>query len=172
MPAPALRTAWELAWAGAGQPVGQGHMAGPQSTVMENAVMVAAVANNGLAMNPYVVSQTLSPTGTVVKTTQPRSLGQAISAETAAQVKEAMLEVVDDGSGSAAAIAGVQVAGKTGTAEATDDQVNTAFVGFAPYDTPTVAISVMIENYSGDQSESAAAIAGQVLAAALAAQGA
>ncbi len=172
MPDPSQMTEWELAWAGAGQPVGQGHTPGPQSTVMENAVMVAAIANNGLAMNPYVVAQTLSPTGTVVKTTQPRSLGQAISAETAAQVKEAMLEVVDEGSGSAAAIAGVQVAGKTGTAEATSDLVNTAFVGFAPYDTPTVAISVMIENYDGDTSESAATIAGQVLAVALAAQGA
>ena len=167
-------TEWELAWAGAGQPVGQGHTPGPQTTVMQNAVMVAAIANNGLAMNPYVVEQILSPTGTVVKTTQARSLGQAVSAVTAADVKRAMLAVVDEGSGTAASIAGVDVAGKTGTAEATADQVNTAFVGFAPYDTPTVAISVMIENYSeNDPSElSAAAIAGQVLKVALAAQGA
>ena len=172
MPDPSQMTEWELAWAGAGQPVGQGHTPGPQTTVMENAVMVAAIANNGLAMNPYIVAQTLSPTGTVVRTTQPRSLGQAISAAAALDVKEAMLEVVDEGSGSAASIAGVQVAGKTGTAEATNDQVNTAFVGFAPYDTPTVAISVMIENYEEGVDEPAAAIAGKVLAAALAAQGA
>ena len=172
MPDPAQMTEWELAWAGAGQPVGQGHEAGPQSTVMQNAVMVATIANNGLAMNPYVVAQTLSPTGTVVRTTQPRSLGQAISAAAALDVKEAMLEVVDEGSGSAASIAGVQVAGKTGTAEATSDQTNTAFVGFAPYDTPTVAISVMIENYDEDTDESAASIAGQVLAVALDTQGA
>lgn len=172
MPDPSQMTEWELAWAGAGQPVGQGHTPGPQTTVMENAVMVAAIANNGLVMNPYIVAQTLSPTGTVVRTTQPRSLGQAISAAAALDVKEAMLEVVDDGSGSAASIAGVQVAGKTGTAEATNDQVNTAFVGFAPYDTPTVAISVMIENYEEGVDEPAAAIAGKVLAAALAAQGA
>ena len=172
MPDPAQMSEWELAWAGAGQPVGQGHTPGPQATVMQNAVMVAAIANNGLAMNPYIVAQTLSPTGTVVRTTQPRSLGQAVSAATALDVKEAMLEVVDEGSGSAASIAGVQVAGKTGTAEATNDQVNTAFVGFAPYDTPTVAISVMIENYDEGTDESAASIAGKVLAAALAAQGA
>ena len=118
------------------------------------------------------MAQTLSPTGTVVRTTQPRSLGQAISAAAALDVKEAMLEVVDEGSGSAASIAGVQVAGKTGTAEATSDQTNTAFVGFAPYDTPTVAISVMIENYDEDTDESAASIAGQVLAVALDTQGA
>ena len=83
-----------------------------------------------------------------------------------------MLAVVDEGSGSAASIAGVQVAGKTGTAEATTDQVNTAFVGFAPYDTPTVAISVMIENFDEGVDEPAAATAGEVLRIALAAQGA
>ncbi len=169
---PAQMTEWELAWAGSGQPVGQGHTAGPQTTVMENAVMVAAIANNGLAMNPYVIAQTLSPAGTVVRTTQARSLGQVVSSDTAALVKEAMLEVVDEGSGSAASVAGVQVAGKTGTAEATKSQINTAFVGFAPYDTPTVAISVMIEDYDKDRDESAAEIAGAVLRVALEAQGA
>ena len=169
---PAQMTEWELAWAGAGQPVGQGHTAGPQTTVMQNAVMVAAIANNGLAMQPYVVSQILSPTGTVVSTTQARSLGQAVSAATADKVKESMLAVVEEGSGSYASVYGVQVAGKTGSAEVSDSQTNTAFVGFAPYDTPTVAISVMIEDWDGEESTSAAAAAGEVLAVALAAQGA
>ena len=165
-------TEWELAWAGAGQPVGSGHTPGPQSTVMQNAVMVAAIANSGIVMNPYVVAQTLSPEGTVIKTTQSRSLGQAVSADTAAKVKEAMLSVVEGGTGEAAQVAGVKVAGKTGTAEATSDKTNTAFVGFAPYDTPTVAISVMIEDYDSESGMSAAAIAGQVLKVALAVQGA
>ena len=169
---PSEMTEWELAWAGAGQPVGQGHTAGPQTTVMENAVMVAAIANNGLAMQPYVVSQILSPTGTVVSTTQSHSLGQAVSTDVAEDVKEAMLEVVEEGSGSYASVDGVQVAGKTGSAEVSDSQTNTAFVGFAPFDTPTVAISVMIEDWSGYESESAAAVASEVLSAALAAQGA
>ena len=166
-------TAWELAWAGAGQPVGQGHTAGPQTTVMQNAVIAAAIANNGIAMNPYVVYQTLSPEGTVVKTTQARALGQAVSADTAAKVKEAMLEVVEDGTGQAASVVGVKVAGKTGTAEIGSGNINTAFVGFAPYDTPTVAISVMLEDYNEDSDDlSAAAVAGQVLKVALAVQGA
>ncbi len=166
-------TAWELAWAGAGQPVGQGHTAGPQTTVMQNAVIAAAIANNGIAMNPYVVYQTLSPEGTVVKTTQARSLGQAISADTAAKVKEAMLAVVEEGSGQAASVVGVKVAGKTGTAEIGSGNINSAFVGFAPYDTPTVAISVMLEDYNEDSTDlSAAAVAGQVLKVALAVQGA
>ena len=164
-------TTWELAWAGAGQPVGEGHTPGPQSTVMQNAVMVAAIANGGTVLNPYVVQQILSPEGTVVSTTETEVLGQAVSSETAAEVAEAMLAVVESGSGKAAQISGVKVAGKTGTAEATESKVNSLFVGFAPYDTPTVAISVIVEDYDSDTDESAAAIAGKVLAAALEAQG-
>ena len=170
MPNPEEMTEWELAWAGAGQPVGQGHTPGPQATVMQNALMAATIANNGIAMNPYVVSQILAPDGTVLKPTRGRSLGQAVSSGTAAQVKQAMLDVVQNGTGSAAAIAGVKVAGKTGTAETNNANANSTFVGFAPYDTPTVAIAVVIEqNAKGE--ESAAAVGGQVLRAALATQG-
>lgn len=170
MPNPEEMTEWELAWAGAGQPVGQGHTAGPQATVMQNALMAATIANNGIAMNPYVVSQILAPDGTVLKTTRGHSLGQAVGSGTAEQVKQAMLDVVQNGTGSAAAIAGVKVAGKTGTAETNNANANSTFVGFAPYDTPTVAIAVVIEqNAKGE--ESAAAVGGQVLRAALATQG-
>lgn len=170
MPNPEEMTEWELAWAGAGQPVGQGHTPGPQATVMQNALMAATIANNGIAMNPYVVSQILAPDGTVLKTTRGHSLGQTVGSGTAEQVKQAMLDVVQNGTGSAAAIAGVKVAGKTGTAETNNANANSTFVGFAPYDTPTVAIAVVIEqNAKGE--ESAAAVGGQVLRAALATQG-
>lgn len=170
MPNPEEMTEWELAWAGAGQPVGQGHTPGPQATVMQNALMAATIANNGIAMNPYVVSQILAPDGTVLKTTRGHSLGQAVGSGTAEQVKQAMLDVVQNGTGSAAAIAGVKVAGKTGTAETNNPNANSTFVGFAPYDTPTVAIAVVIEqNAKGE--ETAAAVGGQVLRAALATQG-
>lgn len=170
MPNPEEMTEWELAWAGAGQPVGQGHTPGPQATVMQNALMAATIANNGIAMNPYVVSQILAPDGTVLKTTRGHSLGQAVGSGTAEQVKQAMLDVVQNGTGSAAAIAGVKVAGKTGTAETNNANANSTFVGFAPYDTPTVAIAVVIEqNAKGE--ESAAAVGGQVLRATLATQG-
>lgn len=170
MPNPEEMTEWELAWAGGGQPVGQGHTPGPQATVMQNALMAATIANNGIAMNPYVVSQILAPDGTVLKTTRGHSLGQAVGSGTAEQVKQAMLDVVQNGTGSAAAIAGVKVAGKTGTAETNNANANSTFVGFAPYDTPTVAIAVVIEqNAKGE--ESAAAVGGQVLRTALATQG-
>ncbi|WP_281657550.1 FtsW/RodA/SpoVE family cell cycle protein [Collinsella stercoris] len=170
MPDPADMSTWELAWAGAGQPVGQGHTPGPQTTVMQNAVIAAAIANNGIAMNPYVVGQILAPDGTVIKTTRERSLGQAVSSGTAEQVKEAMLDVVQNGSGSAAGIAGVKVAGKTGTAETNSATPNSTFIGFAPYDTPTLAVSLVLEETTENEA-TAAAVAGQVLRAALAAQG-
>jgi cell division protein FtsI/penicillin-binding protein 2/cell division protein FtsW (lipid II flippase) len=163
MPDPSEMTEWELAWAGAG------HTPGPQTTVMQNAVVAAAIANNGIAMNPHVVAQILAPDGTVIKTTRDRSLGQAVSSTTADLVKQAMLDVVQNGSGSAASIPGVKVAGKTGTAETNNATANSTFIGFAPYDTPTLAISVVLEESNEDEA-TAAAVAGQVLRAALAAQ--
>ena len=163
MPNPSEMTEWELAWAGAGQPVGQGHEPGPQVTCMQNAVIAAAIANGGIAMNPYVVGQILSPEGTVISTTQPRSLGQAISAGTAEQVREAMLGVVESGTGYEARVRGVEVAGKTGTGEVSKENANSTFIGFAPYDSPQVAISIVIENYY-DHEITAASVAGDVLA--------
>ena len=168
---PSLMTEWETAWAGAGQPVGMDHTPGPQTTVMQNAVIAAAIANSGVVMDPYFVAQVLAPDGTVVKTTQSRSLGQAVSSATADQVKQAMLAVVQSGTGTDAQIPGVKVAGKTGSAEIGGTNVNSMFVGFAPYDSPTVAISVALEDYDKHDVK-AAKIAGIVLTAALAAQGA
>ena len=168
---PSLMTEWETAWAGAGQPVGMDHTPGPQTTVMQNAVIAAAITNSGVVMDPYFVAQVLAPDGTVVKTTQSRSLGQAVSSATADQVKQAMLAVVQSGTGTDAQIPGVKVAGKTGSAEIGGTNVNSMFVGFAPYDSPTVAISVALEDYDKHDVK-AAKIAGIVLTAALAAQGA
>lgn len=166
MPEPDEMTTWELAWAACGQPVGNhASPAGPQSTVMQNAVLAAAIANGGIVMDPYVVDHVLSASGTVTSTTQPRSLGQAISSQTADQVKEAMLYSVQNGFASQAAVSGVRVAGKTGTAQVNDSVSNSLFIGFAPYDHPTVAISVCIEGSSSSDVEGlAATVAGQVLA--------
>ena len=87
------------------------------------------------------------------------------------QVKQAMLAVVQSGTGTDTQIPGVKVAGKTGSAETGGTNVNSMFVGFAPYDSPTVAISVALEDFDKHDVE-AAKIAGIVLTAALAAQGA
>lgn len=169
MPDPNEMTEWETAWASAGQPVGEHKSpAGPQTTAMQNAMIAATVANNGTTMNPYIIDHVLSPEGTTTTATQPESLGQAFTPETTADLKKAMLAVVENGTGTAARIRGVDVAGKTGTAETSSESANSLFIGFAPYEEPTLAISVVIEQVDDSSvNGTAAAIAGQVLAACL-----
>lgn len=168
MPDPSEMTEWETAWAACGQPVGEhSSPAGPQTTVMQNAVVAAAIANNGIVMNPYIVDHVLSPSGATTSTTSPKSLGKAVSSETAASVKEAMLAVVQSGTGTGARVSGYKVAGKTGTAQVGNNSINSLFIGFAPYDSPTMAISVCIEGNGKDVTGVAAEVAGQVLSACL-----
>ena len=166
MPDAAEMTEWETAWAGAGQPVGEhASPAGPQTTVMQNAMVAAAIANGGVVMNPFIVAAVTDSAGQPISTTSPHSLGAAISPEVAAQVGEAMTLTVSSGTGTAAAIAGVDVAGKTGTAETGSADPNTWFIGYAPAQNPQVAVAVIVEN---DSEHAATAIAGDVLQAALA----
>ena len=84
-----------------------------------------------------------------------------------------MLEVVTSGTGRAAAVSGVKVAGKTGTAQVSTTTSNSLFIGFAPYDSPTMAISICIEGSEGEDTEGlAASVAGEVIAEVLQIQGA
>ncbi|MDY2788098.1 MAG: FtsW/RodA/SpoVE family cell cycle protein [Atopobium sp.] len=172
MPVPAEMTEWETAWAACGQPVGEHNSpAGPQSTVMQNAVIAAAIANGGIVQNPYLVSKILSPEGATTTSSTTKSLGQAISSGTAQSLKEAMLDVVTSGTGTAAQVSGVKVAGKTGTAQVGNNKINSLFIGFAPYDKPTIAISICVEGASNEDIEGLAAqLAGKVLTRALQAQ--
>lgn len=168
MPEPSEMTEWETAWAACGQPVGQHESpAGPQVTVMQNAVVAQTIANGGVAMDPYVVDHVLSPEGIATSKTNPRSLGQVISSTTADQMKEAMRGVVDHGTGRRAQVSGTVVAGKTGTAEVENGNINSFFIGFAPYDNPTLVISVCVEGHGEDVEGFAAGLAGQVLSQAL-----
>ncbi len=165
MPDAAEMTEWETAWAACGQPVGEhASPSGPQTTVLQNAVIIAAIANNGVAMNPYVVDHILSPEGATVSSTATHTLGQPITAETANQMRSALLDVVENGTGTGARIGGVSVAGKTGTAETGGEFANSLFVGFAPYEEPTLAISVCIEGWNEDVTGVASILAGEVLA--------
>ena len=172
MPDPAEMTEWETAWAACGQPVGQHESpAGPQTTVMQNAVIAQTIANDGVAMNPYMVDHVLSPEGATVTSTSPRTLSQVVSPGTCDSLQEAMLSVVASGSGMGAQVAGVQVAGKTGTAEVGNGTANSLFVGYAPYDSPTLAVSICIEGQQGEDVEGlAAGVAGRLIAEVLSIQ--
>ena len=167
---PSLMTEWETAWAGAGQPVGMDHTPGPQTTVMQNCVIAAAIANSGVVMDPFFVSQILAPDGPWLRPRSPARWAR-LSALPRPIRSSRPCSPSSSPHRHRCQIPGVKVAGKTGSAETGGTNVNSMFVGFAPYDSPTVAISVALEDYDKHDVE-AAKIAGIVLTAALAAQGA
>ena len=118
-----------------------------RSTPLQMAMVAAGIANNGVVMRPYVVDEVQSADLDVVETTQPEEFSQAVEPSTADVLTDLMTYTVDDGTASPAAIPGVQVAGKTGTAQSgTDDPPYAWFVSFAPADDPEVAVAVMIES--------------------------
>jgi peptidoglycan glycosyltransferase len=124
-----------------------------RATPLEIAMTSAAVANRGVLMRPYLVEEILGPDLAVIDQTQPSELSQAVSAETARDLTAMMVDVVENGTGGNAAIPGVPVAGKTGTAQSASDRPPYAwFTSFAPADDPRVAVAVVIEE-AGDNTD-------------------
>ena len=135
-------------------------------TPLQAALVAATVANGGVQMRPYLVDQIQAPDLTVIDSTQPEKWREPISADIAKQLTEMMTSVVANGSGRAARIPGVQVAGKTGTAPAGQDVADhTWFMGFAPADDPKIAVAVFLANGGGTGGERSAPIARQVIEA-------
>ena len=138
-------------------------------TPLQMAEVAATVANDGTLMKPRLWDRVVDPDGRVVKRMDPSEQSQAISPESAQQLNEAMQSVVREGTGTAAALAGVDVAGKTGTAEVPDKEAcnglpNQAwFIGFAPADDPQIAVAATIECTSGFGGEVAAPIVADVM---------
>ncbi|TFV85714.1 penicillin-binding transpeptidase domain-containing protein [Blastococcus sp. CT_GayMR16] len=141
-----------------------------QVTPMQAAMIAAAVANDGTLMKPYLVSQVQAPDLTVIDKTDPEEMGQPVSAEVAGQLTEMMTSVVDNGTGRRARIDGVQVAGKTGTAENSADD-HSWFIGFAPADDPKIAVAVFVRNGGRTGGDVSAPIARTVIQAYLDGQG-
>lgn len=119
-------------------------------TPLQMAMVAAAVANKGSVMRPYLINQELSSDYQVIKQYAPQKLSQAVSPEIAHWLNTMMQEVVTTGSGKAAAIAGIDVAGKTGTAQTgIGNGKDLWFVGFAPADNPRIAVAVVVEDPLG-----------------------
>ena len=117
-----------------------------QVTPLQMVLVASTIANGGEVPRPYVVERVVGPDGTIVSQTTPQMLGRAIKPETASELTQMMVSVVQAGTGTAAQIPGIQVAGKTGTAETGVNHVYTAwFVCFAPADNPRVAVAVVVE---------------------------
>jgi peptidoglycan glycosyltransferase len=100
----------------------------------------------------------------VVREGRPDTVRDAIPADVATDLSAMMRSVVREGTGTRAALAGLEVAGKTGTAEGSVAGRNQAwFIGFAPADDPVIAVAVLVENTSGTGGVVAAPIAGRVM---------
>jgi penicillin-binding protein A len=139
-----------------------------QVTPLQMAMVTAGIANGGVVMRPYVVERITAPGGGTVVRTRPHVLSKAVSPETAATLTQMMQKVVQSGTGTAAKIDGIPVAGKTGTAETGVSHVNTtSFIAFAPADAPRVAVAVFLENQQGVGGRTAAPIAKAIIEALL-----
>jgi peptidoglycan glycosyltransferase len=113
---------------------------------MQLALVAAAIANGGTEMSPRLVTQIRDPSGSIVKTFAPKPWGQPISAKTAAELTGMMISVVRAGTGTAAQIPGVEVAGKTGTAQHPGGDPHAWFVAFAPAKHPRIVVAVVVLN--------------------------
>jgi peptidoglycan glycosyltransferase len=139
-----------------------------RSTPLQMAMVAAGIANNGVVMKPYVVDEVQSADLDVVETTQPEEFKKAVEPSTASILTDLMVYTVNDGTASPAAIPGIQVAGKTGTAQSgTDDPPYAWFVSFAPADDPEVAVAVMIESADIERGEIAGGAIGGPIARAV-----
>jgi len=139
------------------------------ATPIQMAEVAATIANDGDLMKPRIWDRVTDADGRSVDTMEPSRQSEVMSEETAAQLTEAMRAVVDEGTGTAAALSGIDVAGKTGTAEVPGREdcaglPNQAwFVGFAPADDPQIAVAATVECTDGQGGTVAAPIAAGVM---------
>ncbi|MCD8037132.1 MAG: penicillin-binding protein 2 [Clostridiales bacterium] len=134
-------------------------------TPLYMAMLISSIANDGIMMQPYMVEKITSGDGTVKSTTVPQIYDTVMTADEANRLTEMLIEVVNNGTGTAAQLSGYQAAGKTGTAENSGEYDHSWFVGFASTDSPKVAVAVILENVSG--SERATPIGGKLMQAVL-----
>ena len=121
-----------------------------RATPLQMAMVAAGIANDGVVMNPRMVDRVVAPDLTVQDEPADTEFGRAVSPEVAKTMTDLMIANVKNGAASGARIDGVDVAGKTGTAEHNPgDPYTLWFTGFAPAEDPKVVVTVMVENGGG-----------------------
>jgi peptidoglycan glycosyltransferase len=125
--------------------IGQGDVS---ATPLQMALIAAGVANGGKVPRPRLVREIVDPNAGIEERFTPEIIGEPMSSRTARQVKDMMVAVVESGTGTAARMEGVKVAGKTGTAQTGIEGANphTWFIAFAPADDPQLAVAVIVEH--------------------------
>ena len=150
--------------------IGQGGLEGEiRAGPLQMAEVAATVANGGRLMKPRLTDRIVRKDGRIKEKIQPDLQAVVMKPETADQLTNMMSRVVEEGTGTAAALAGVRVAGKTGTAEVGANREFTQpwFIGFAPVEDPRMAVAVTVERTTGQGGTVAAPIAKSVLEALL-----
>ena len=133
-------------------------------TPLQMAMVAASVANGGKLMKPHLGDRIVDRDGRTVDRIEPEEMSEVMSPETATKVGAMMDQVVKEGTGTAAALEGIDVAGKTGTAEVDHGCPNQLwFIAFAPAQDPRVAIAVTVECGTGFGGTVAAPIAKAVM---------
>lgn len=124
--------------------IGQGDVV---ATPLQMALVAATIANDGEVPRPRLVREVIDASGGIVTRYSPETLGRAVSSQTAQQLTDMMVAVVENGTGTTAQIEGLKVAGKTGTAQTVEGAAPHAwFITFAPADDPQLAVAVIVEN--------------------------
>lgn len=134
-----------------------------QVTPLHMTMVTSAIANNGLMMKPRILDKITNKEGDTVFEAEEEILSKATSEKTANTIRDLMVEVVNSGTGRAAYLDWVQLAGKTGTADKADGNIDAWFVGFAPAYEPKIAFAIVIEDSQGTGGEVAAPIAGNII---------
>lgn len=143
--------------------IGQGELL---VTPIKMALLASAFANDGVVMKPYFMKDIITEDGSVIEHNKPTAWFTAAGPDSVRQVAKMMRMVVEEGTGQAAEVSGIKVAGKTGTAENPHGAPHAWFIGYAPFDNPQVAVAVIIEN-GGAGGKIAAPIARQIIMEAL-----
>lgn len=117
-----------------------------RTNVLHMALIAGSIGNGGVMMEPKLVQEVRDPTGRIVRRLSPQTFGEPMSPQNADALTRMMQAVVESGTGTAAQISGVAVAGKTGTAQNPGGDPHAWFVSFAPAEQPTIAVAVVVLN--------------------------
>lgn len=149
-----------LSWAGVGQPIGRDRLT---LSPVHLAMLSGAIANEGVLMKPHLLRQEIDPTGAAGQERKAEQYFVCCDRHIAAAIEKLMLDTVSSGTGKRAYRAGLEIAGKTGTAEMIDPKgkavANSLFTGYLISETHPIAIAVVLEN----ESRAAAQLAGDLL---------